>query len=136
MLVALAAVVVAGYCFTLPWTYGAWVSMFGIVSLYPVACVLHVRFHFRASRAVVNRPSLLGLMVLSHAALVAAFLLQWDTGDGPDWLILTAMTGSGPGYSDSDPPGWWPRDALGIVLNVLLFVPVAMTWRKLRHAHG
>ena len=55
---AAAAVLIAGYCFTLPWAYGGgWISLFAGVSLYPGACGVHVLVHVRASRTLVDRPA-------------------------------------------------------------------------------
>jgi hypothetical protein len=126
------AIVVASWCLTLPWTYGGWFALVPGIALYTVVCLGHFLVHLRAAREVGGRRHLVHALAFSHIALVIAFLLQWDTGDGPTWLIITAMMGTGPGHSDSAPPGWWPGGSVSVALNFALFVPVLWMWRRLR----
>jgi hypothetical protein len=125
-LAALAAVVTA-YCAWVKLEYGGWLTPFTLPFV-----AAHFVIHVRPARAALARPPLLKMILLSHACLVVGFLFQWDFGDGPAWLIITAMSGQGPGYEDSYPPSWWPPDGWAMLTNVALFVPVVWSWVKLR----
>lgn len=76
-------------------------------------------------------------LLLSNLLFLGAMMLRWDVGDGSDWLTITAMTGPGAGYPDSEPPPWlyrWTGVADGddingmVVFNVLALVPTVVCW--------
>jgi hypothetical protein len=66
-------------------------------------------------------------MLSSHALLIAAFLLQYDVGDGPGWLKISAILEGGPRGQYTMTPTWWPKE-MEMRINLLLFVPVLATW--------
>jgi hypothetical protein len=119
-----AAVAAAGLY--LKWKYDGWLTLVPGLFLYPAVCIAHVTAHLRPATRFADRPELLDMILLSHGCLIAAFLLQYDLGDGPRWLTITEMLGI-------QLPSWWPHEVVGIPLNFLLFGPAVWTWIKLRN---
>lgn len=103
-----------------------WLTLLLVVP-YALVTVIHAAVHALSlrRRSPMNRRQFT-LVLTSHLLLVGAFLVQWDAGDGLGWLTITALLGKGPGYPDSAPPPWWPRDAA--TFNIFTFIPVAITW--------
>lgn len=64
------------------------------------------------------------LALLSSAAFLVAFLLQVDVGDGPGWIIATALLPDG--LERAKLPAWWPG-----WVNFLAFLPLIGTWALL-----
>jgi len=122
-LIALAAVVVV-----LGWRFkmeaGGWgVIIFGIP--YLVIGVIHFILHCSASAKARNaKPALIVLLLASHIFFVLGFLLQIDAGDGPDFLTITYLVSGDYGL-----PSWWPAT---LWMNVLVFVPLVVTWVLMR----
>jgi hypothetical protein len=125
LLLVAVAVVISAWCAYVKLKYGGWMTIVPGFVLYPAACIGHVVSHIPAARAAVERPRLLGMIVVSHLCLVAAFLVQYDMGDGPRWLTITELLGM-------DHPLWLPHEGFGIPFNILVFAPVVWTWIKLR----
>ncbi len=120
--IILIAVLISAFCF-FAWAYsGGWlVFLFSIP--YLLICVAHVWIQGEASRWLLPRVKY--LLLASNVFLFAAFMLQWDQGDGSfGWLTYRAFFGQGPGYEDSAAPNWWPQN---MALNVILFIPELAT---------
>lgn len=123
------AVGVAGFAVLIKFTTGGWLMLVGWL-IYPLLGLAHCWFHSRAlpktgQPAGADTAKLLG----SHALFLLAILLQVDGGDGPSWLTLRALLGEGRGHPGSQPPGWWPNF---MVMNLLVFVPVFVSWAWLK----
>ncbi len=121
-----ASLAVAGCCFLVRLMTGGWFILVGWIVYTPV-CVFHAALHWHASRSPSQR--VVNMAVISNVLLILAFLLQWDIGDGLGWLTITALLGGGPGSPDSAPPSWWLKDQDVLLLtDLLLFVPVIISW--------
>lgn len=104
---------------------GGWLFLIGLLFLpnYLVIGSLHYFFHSRALRSTQRISiSLLILIAVSHTLFVAAFLLQFDIGDGPGWFTITKVLGLQGGYEGT----FW--EEYGILTNTLAFIPVAISW--------
>ena len=121
-----AAAVVAVFCEFLKLKTGGWFTLMPGLVFYPALGLLHYYCHSGAINGAKKFGwSLLALLVGSHLLLIVGFLLQYDMGDGLDWLTITALMGKGPGYEDSQPPSWWPSIPF---MSLWVFVPVFVTW--------
>ena len=78
--------------------------------------LLHVRMTWAAADSAAAR-----LAMLSSAMFVLGFLLQVDEGDGPRWIIGSALFAGG--NSAARLPPWWPS-----WVNLGAFVPLMATW--------
>ena len=122
-LVVLAAVIAAGSACAAIARSGGW----GLLILTPW-CLLAglgqvvVNVRLAGHCALSQSPRLTKLALVSSGMFVLAFLLQVDEGDGPRWLIVTALL-SPYGGGGSRLPEWWP-----IWVNWLAFVPLFVTW--------
>jgi len=97
-----------------------WGSIVGIFVLWPIAGVMHLAAHsIRLPRSGRIQGSRLALITVSHLLFIAAFLLQYDVGDGPGWLVITQFLGRG------GVPNWWPNP---FIMNIAVFLPVLATW--------
>jgi hypothetical protein len=94
-----------------------------------VAGLFHLVLQVRLVSTSHVSADLAKLALLSSATFLAAFLLQVDEGDGPRWIIATAiLSGSGGG---SRLPAWWPS-----WVNWLAFVPMVVSWALLVRRTG
>jgi hypothetical protein len=120
------AIFVVALCLFLQFkTWGGWFTIVGI-GLWPLVGLAHLVAHFiKLPRSGHIQGSRLVLIAFSHVLLISAFLLQYDQGDGPGWLTITALLGNPAVVGSTYPPAWWP-DALKN--NFVLFVPVFITW--------
>jgi hypothetical protein len=121
------AIIVAILCLGARFESGGWyVFLFAIP--YLAVCVAHILIHWKASRILTR--TVVSLLVASQLFLAAAFLLQWDIGDGEiGWLTITSLLENGPGGA-SPAPTWWPD---GGTMDLLIFIPelvvlVALFW--------
>jgi hypothetical protein len=98
---------------------GGWYTIFGIF-LWPAVGAMHLVAHSIRLKpdSKVSRPRMT-LITVSHLLLISAFLLQYDQGDGPNWLTITALFGGGAA------PTWWPNPG---IMNLAVFLPVLVTW--------
>ena len=113
-------------CVYLQLTLGGGWGILVYAPFYLLAYVLHGVAHYRVIARGSPTPSLAALALLSHLAFVGGFLLQWDYGDGPDWLYITVLlTGADGGSYAAQPPPWWPADE---PTNLLVFVPAMVAW--------
>jgi hypothetical protein len=114
------AVIVCSVAFFLRFVTGGWYILAGFVP-YILICLAHYGVHsYAASRSSPITHSLIWLFLLSNIFLLAAFLFQYDEGDGPGWLTITAFLDwrfSGTVLSE-----------YGLFYNGLLFTPVLATW--------
>jgi hypothetical protein len=101
-----------------------------LVPLAAVACIYHVRIHAIAARAPVPP---IGLAAVSDLLLLAAILLQIDFG----WTYNC-------GHTTYNGVAWnlgWSSERIctltrglpAFVLDLSYYIPVAVTWRRLRH---
>jgi hypothetical protein len=99
-----------------------------LVPLAAVACLYHVRVHARAAD-LQNRPT--RLAAISNICLLGALLLQidfgswncgWDTLSGVGWRLGLA----------SEKGCILLRGLPAILLDLALYIPVVVTWRRLR----
>jgi hypothetical protein len=107
-------------CLFIQFRAPGWFFFMGIL-WWPFVGVVHFLSHSKALlrfRSSVQG-SLLRLMVVSHILFIVAFLLQYDEGDGPGWLTITALLGH------REAPAWWPDNP---IMNLCLFIPVLVTW--------
>jgi len=128
----LTAILVVTLCLVARFMTGGWLIFPGML-VYPVIGITHIWCHAKTiPRFGRIERARMKLMAVSHMCLVIAFLLQWDVGDGPSWLTVTALLGKGPGWPNSDAPSWWPgsgdRPLLGVTINLLLYVPAVVSW--------
>lgn len=122
----IAAITIVAFCAVMKYQTAGWLTL---MPFYPAIGILHYYIHARSIRYLrVIGWSLLILIVLSHILLILAFLLQYDLGDGPGWLTITALTGDGPGSLSAEPQSWWSPPFL---MNILVFLPVFITWGAL-----
>lgn len=99
------------------------ILLFGIP--YLAIGVIHFLLHRSASARIPNaKPAPIALLVASHAFFVLGFLLQLDGGDGSDFMTITYLVSGDYGL-----PSWWPETLL---MNVLVFVPLVVTWIFMR----
>ena len=102
------------------------------VFFYPLISGAHYFFHDRAIPKLGSiRRSLLVLMLVSHSFFLLAFLLQWDFSESPNsWLTITAWFRLFGLRGSAQPPAWWPagRAISPSNMNLLLFLPVVVTW--------
>jgi hypothetical protein len=118
----LIAVVVAATGLYCELESGGWGSILGMFVVWPLASVMHLVAHFRKLPRDGSAWRRLILIAVSHLLFVSAFLLQYDIGDGPDWLIFTELLGH------PRVPGWWPAKAINpLILNLVVFLPVLAT---------
>jgi hypothetical protein len=97
--------------------------------IYLTAALLHWRFHYRLAKSA-TPPSQLTLLaiVLSHLCFIAAFLFQYDYGDGPGWLTITILFR---GMAEDPIEGTlWHKHVL--LMNLLVFIPVLVSWYPLK----
>ena len=110
-------------------SYGGWFILGEARSGLPfTSAVFHVTL--RAS-ALLKKDKVVPawLLLTTDILFLPTALLRWDIGDGPDWLTITALLGSGMGYPDSEPPAWLGLSyANGGVYNLTLYIPVALCW--------
>jgi hypothetical protein len=122
--IRLIAIVVVAFCLFIQFkTSGGWFTILGIF-LWPVAGLIHLVAHsIRLPRSGGVQGSRLALVMVSHLLFIAAFLLQYDQGDGLGWLTITELLGQR-GVAE-----WWPPGELNPgSMNVVLFLPVLATW--------
>ena len=105
---------------------GGWlIVLLGVI--YLAVAGYHAVLHFKIARRVESPgvPMLIKI-IASHAALFVAFLLQWDVGDGPSWLTISALLAGGPGYLSAE----WLRisPGVGVIYDLALFVPVILSY--------
>lgn len=131
----LAALVIA-LCFYLKFVTGGWLLLIPGLGMYPLLGIAHFYFNSQTLSRSEGYPLTIFISIAaSHLFFVGAFLLQYDVGDGPDWLTITALLHGGPGRDSSPPPPWWPRFELSstgmpglILINLCPFVPTFITW--------
>ncbi len=71
-------------------------------------------------------------IALSHLCFIAAFLLQYDYGDGPGWLTVTWLL---KGIAKDPIEGTlWGKYFL--VMNLFVFIPVWISWYPLKRDEG
>jgi hypothetical protein len=102
-----------------------------LVPLAAVACLWHIRAHSHAARAP-NPPQ--RLAAVSDILLIGALIMQldfdpgyncaWDTLSGVAWRF---------GWTDEMACTWWAGWP-SIVIDLLLYVPVGVTWLRLQGA--
>lgn len=103
-------------------------ASWALVPLAAAACIYHVRVHARAARAP-NSPG--RLAALSNVCLFGALMLQidfspgyncaWDTLSGVEWRLGLA----------SEEGCILLTGVPAILLDLALYIPVAITWRRL-----
>jgi hypothetical protein len=104
----IAIAIVAACLFIQSKAGGGWFTILGIF-LWPAAGLIHLVAHsVRLPRSGKVQGSRLALVMASHLLFVAAFLLQYDQGDGPDWLTITELMGH------NGVPNWWPPGELRV----------------------
>jgi hypothetical protein len=138
-------VLIIALCLYLKFITGGWLTLIPGLALYPLVSIFHYRFHSQALHRPERTPlSFFMLITISHFFFVGAFLLQYDVGDDPDWLTITALLHDGPGSEGSQPPSWWPRFELtymgmlgSTLINLCIFIPTFITWILMhkRHLH-
>ena len=89
---------------------------------YIFICFSHLFAHWFSMR---RGHTDIGLWLVSNVLLLVAFLLQHDAGDGAGFLTITVILMGEPGSASAQPPSWWPH---GFLANLVLFVPVLVTW--------
>ncbi len=127
VIVPLAALVARGYA-------GGWfIIMLGAV--YLAVAIYHAVIHIGIARRVAPLDGAAILkIVAAHAVLLIAFLLQWDVGDGPSWLTISALLAGGPGASRAE----WMRLSLGAgaLYDIALLVPVVLLDVMIKRRHA
>jgi len=139
----LIAALVIALCLYLKFVTGGWLTLIPGLGLYPLLSVAHFYFHSQTLSRSESAPlSFFILIIASHVLFIGAFLLQYDVGDGPSWLTITALLHDGPGFESSQPPGWWPHFELSdtrmpglILINLCPFVPTLITWILMRNRY-
>lgn len=103
-----------------------WVTIISLGIPYLAVGIIHLILHRRTiSKVQEAKPSLFALVFASNAFFILGFLLQWDTGDGPDWLTITYLAGG----LGSKPPTWWTDSV--VLMNILVFAPLLVSWALL-----
>ena len=120
------AIMIVGLCLFLQFKVcGGWFTIIGIF-LWPLVGLTHLVAHsIKLPRSGKIQGSRLALITVSHLLFVVAFLLQYDQGDGPGWLTITALLGDSQAVGSKQPPEWWPDE---LKENFVLFIPVFVTW--------
>jgi hypothetical protein len=142
------SLVVAGVCLWMKFRTAGWFMIPGVV-MYPGLCIVHFLVHYRSRGNLSGRRMV--LMAMSHLLFISGFLLQWDEGDGPEWLTLTALLGH------RQAPRWWPIPAffrfmdsghappwltdrwvyvVMVLLNLVVFVPAFLTYIPMLRIRG
>jgi len=85
-----------------------------------VVGIMHLLLHVRMTWATTDS-SAAGLAILSSAMFVLGFLLQVDEGDGPRWIVGSALLAGSNGAARL--PAWWPG-----WVNLVAFAPLIATW--------
>jgi hypothetical protein len=128
------AMVIVGLCLFLQFKVsGGWFTIIGIF-LWPLVGLMHLVAHsMKLPRSGKIEGSQLTLITVSHLLFIVAFLLQYDQGDGPGWLTITAWLRDSQVIGSRQPPKWWPDELKN---NFVLFIPVIVTWVLLLRSPG
>ncbi|MFY9607392.1 MAG: hypothetical protein WAU45_02105 [Blastocatellia bacterium] len=104
------------------WMTGGWFMMLVGVFLYPSVLVAHAAIHLANLLGRGERTHFPMRVLMSHAALLAGFLAQYDAGDAPGFFSLERLLGW-----DAENLDNWSMDAM-TVYNAVVFLPVVFSW--------
>jgi len=131
LLVAVAGLTAGSAFFLYVWAGGWEILFFGLPAL--AICIVHVVVALRAAkRADLRRVWAIPMFILTDLVLLEVVLLQKHTGDGNQWVTVTALiTGGGGNHIITEPPPWDPDVALvPLVLLSWALLLIAGHWRR------
>lgn len=109
--------------------FGGWFILYeGGLGILFGAAIAHVALRAFAISTKAG-PAATQILLLSDVIFVLSALFRWDVGDGPDWLVITAMLHGGPGAQAATPPAWLHlTEGSGVLYNISLYIPLVLCW--------